>query len=137
MLPKGMVLEVERLLRERKLTQRAIAKLLGVSRGTVGNIARGRHPLHGRAGASCTASRRSFTSTLDCLGMVRLPWFNRPLSPSLPRKPLTSPIPRNYELYIRSKLSTASRRSFTSTFECLATASTPYGLGSISPNLPK
>ncbi|RIK69724.1 MAG: hypothetical protein DCC67_21100 [Planctomycetota bacterium] len=80
MLPKGMVLEVERLLRERKLTQRAIAKLLGVSRGTVGNIARGRHPLHGRAGASCTADGQPLEEPLvlptrcrGCGGLVYQP----------------------------------------------------------------
>lgn len=39
--------------------------------------------------------------------------------------------------YLRSKLSTASRRSFTSTLHCLAIDSTPRCHGSVDPNLPR
>ena len=44
MLAPSMVTEIRRLLVEDKLSQRKIAKLTGVSRGTVGAIASGRRP---------------------------------------------------------------------------------------------
>ncbi len=44
MLALSMVAEIRRLLAEDKLSQRKIAKLTGISRGTVGAIARGRRP---------------------------------------------------------------------------------------------
>lgn len=48
MLPRSLVEEVDRLLKERKLSQRKIAAQLGVSRGTVGAIASGRRKLFGK-----------------------------------------------------------------------------------------
>jgi hypothetical protein len=47
MLSAALVLEIRRLLDEGRLSQRAIARKLSVSRGTVGNIASGRRGLHG------------------------------------------------------------------------------------------
>jgi transcriptional regulator with XRE-family HTH domain len=44
MLAPGLVTEVRRLLSEKKLSQRKIARLVGVSRGTIGAIAAGRRP---------------------------------------------------------------------------------------------
>lgn len=44
MLAPSIVAEIRRLLAEAKLSQRKIAKLTGISRGTVGAIARGRRP---------------------------------------------------------------------------------------------
>jgi DNA-binding XRE family transcriptional regulator len=48
MLPQALVLEIKRLLDEQRLSQRAIADRLGVSRGTVNNIANGRRGVYGR-----------------------------------------------------------------------------------------
>ena len=48
MLSLALVQEVRRLLDEGELSQRKIAKKLGVSRGTVGAIASGRRGLYGR-----------------------------------------------------------------------------------------
>ncbi|MEQ8209539.1 MAG: helix-turn-helix domain-containing protein [Lacipirellulaceae bacterium] len=48
MLSREIVLEVKRLLDEGGLSQRRIAKLLKVSRGTVGAIASNKRGLHGR-----------------------------------------------------------------------------------------
>jgi predicted XRE-type DNA-binding protein len=47
MLSAALVLEIRRLLDEGELSQRAIARKLSVSRGTVANIANGRRGLHG------------------------------------------------------------------------------------------
>ncbi len=44
MVPQGKVNEVRRLLADGRLSQRGIARLTGVSRGTVGAIASGRRP---------------------------------------------------------------------------------------------
>jgi hypothetical protein len=44
MLHHALVAEVQRLLAEGKLSQRSIARLTGVSRGTVGSIASGQRP---------------------------------------------------------------------------------------------
>ncbi|REK06800.1 MAG: helix-turn-helix domain-containing protein [Planctomycetota bacterium] len=44
MLAPGKVLEVQKLLAEGRLSQRKIAKVLGVSRATVGAIASGKRP---------------------------------------------------------------------------------------------
>lgn len=44
MLPIGKVREVERLLAEGQLSQRKIARVVGVSRGVIGLIARGERP---------------------------------------------------------------------------------------------
>ena len=44
MLAPSIVAQIHRLLAEDKLSQRKIAKLTGISRGTVGAIARGRRP---------------------------------------------------------------------------------------------
>jgi len=48
MLPLSVVQEIERHLREGRLSQRKIAARLGVSRATVGDIASGRRGSHGR-----------------------------------------------------------------------------------------
>ena len=48
MLPKYVVLEIDRLLRENRWSHRRIARTLGVSHGVVGAIARGERGLHGR-----------------------------------------------------------------------------------------
>jgi hypothetical protein len=48
MLATPLVQEIDRLLKEGKLSQRKIAARLGVSRGTVGAIAGGRRGLHGK-----------------------------------------------------------------------------------------
>lgn len=48
MLSQSLVREIDRLLREGKMTQLAIGRKLGVSRGTVNAIANGRRRLHGR-----------------------------------------------------------------------------------------
>ncbi len=48
MLPLSKVKEVRRLLDEGKLSQRKIAKMLGVSRGIVGAIASGRRGIYGK-----------------------------------------------------------------------------------------
>ena len=48
MLPLATVEEIGRLLAEGKLSQRKIAKKLGISRGTVGAIASGRRGLFGK-----------------------------------------------------------------------------------------
>ncbi|MCC6491954.1 MAG: hypothetical protein IT424_02915 [Pirellulales bacterium] len=55
MLPQAIVMEVQRLLQEQQLSHRAIANKLGISRGTVGNIAHGRRGLNGRQPAQGTA----------------------------------------------------------------------------------
>ena len=47
MLTAALVLEIRRLLDEGQLSQRTIARKLGVSRGSVANIASGRRRLHG------------------------------------------------------------------------------------------
>jgi hypothetical protein len=49
MLALSLVQEIDRLLHEGELSQRKIAERLGVSRGTVGAIARGQRPLFGKA----------------------------------------------------------------------------------------
>lgn len=49
MLPTTIVLEIQRMLCADELSQRAIADLLGVSRGTVANIAHGRRGLREHA----------------------------------------------------------------------------------------
>jgi transcriptional regulator with XRE-family HTH domain len=48
MLPLKVVQEVKRLLDEKHNSQRKIAKLLGISRGTVHAIASGKRGIHGR-----------------------------------------------------------------------------------------
>ncbi len=48
MLSLAKINEINRLLRDENLSQRKIAKLLGVSRGTVGDIASGKRGLYGR-----------------------------------------------------------------------------------------
>ncbi len=48
MLPLATVQEISRLLAEGQLSQRKIAKKLGVSRGTVGAIASGRRGMFGK-----------------------------------------------------------------------------------------
>jgi hypothetical protein len=48
MLSLSIVEEIDRLLREGKLSQRKIAARLGVSRGTVGAISNGRRGIHGK-----------------------------------------------------------------------------------------
>jgi hypothetical protein len=48
MLALSTVMEINRLLKEGLLSQRQIAKRLGVSRGTVGAIASGQRPLVGK-----------------------------------------------------------------------------------------
>jgi hypothetical protein len=47
MLSTAMVLEIRRLIVEGELSQRAIAATLGVSHGTVSNIARGKRGIYG------------------------------------------------------------------------------------------
>ena len=44
MIATTVVKEIERLLHEEKLSQRKVALLMGVSRGTIGTIADGRRP---------------------------------------------------------------------------------------------
>jgi hypothetical protein len=51
MLSTALVLEIRRLLDEGQLSQRAIAARLGVSRGSVHNVASGRYGRSGRAAA--------------------------------------------------------------------------------------
>lgn len=51
MLAKSTVLEVDRLLKQGKLSQRKIAARLGVSRASVAAIASGRRGLHGKESA--------------------------------------------------------------------------------------
>jgi len=48
MLSKAVILEIDRLLREGQLSHRKIAQQLGVSRGTISAIVRGRRGLHGK-----------------------------------------------------------------------------------------
>lgn len=48
MLPTALVHEIDRLLRDRRLSQRQIATHLNVSRGIVSAIARGRRGLYGK-----------------------------------------------------------------------------------------
>lgn len=48
MLSQSLILEIDRLLKEGQLSQRKIARRLGVSRGTISAIARGRRRLHGK-----------------------------------------------------------------------------------------
>lgn len=48
MLPTALLQEIERLLREAKLSQRQIAERLNVSRGTICAVASGRHRRRGR-----------------------------------------------------------------------------------------
>jgi hypothetical protein len=48
MLATALIQEVDRLLTEGQLSQREIAERLGVSRGTVSAVARGRRGLHGK-----------------------------------------------------------------------------------------
>jgi hypothetical protein len=48
MLSQTIILEIDRLLKEGQLSQRKIARRLGVSRGTISAIARGRRRLHGK-----------------------------------------------------------------------------------------
>lgn len=48
MLPTALVHEIDRLVREGKLSQRQIAAHLNVSRGTISAIARGRRGLYGK-----------------------------------------------------------------------------------------
>lgn len=55
MLPLATVEEIQRLLDEGTLSQRKIAAKLGVGRGTVNAIARGKRGLHGREPGDCAA----------------------------------------------------------------------------------
>jgi len=76
MLSLEVVLEIRRLLDEGRLSQRAIARKLGVSRGTVGAIAQGKRGLHGRESADPSAA--DYTSQLpsrcrQCGGWVYKP----------------------------------------------------------------
>jgi hypothetical protein len=48
MLPQSLIHEIDRLLKQRRLSHRKIAARVGVSRGTVSAIASGRRGLHGK-----------------------------------------------------------------------------------------
>lgn len=66
MLSREIVLEVKRLLDEGELSQRRIARLLKVSRGTVGAIATNRRGLHGREGSRYTQLQLFATRPTRC-----------------------------------------------------------------------
>jgi predicted XRE-type DNA-binding protein len=77
MLSPDVVLEVSRLLAAGELSQRAIAAKLGVSRGSVGNIASGRCSIAGRL-ESARLARRDAVAGLPmrcpgCGGLVYAP----------------------------------------------------------------
>jgi hypothetical protein len=77
MLPTAIVLEIDRLLSERRWSQRQIARRLAVSRGVVRAIARGERGLHGRDPEEPPASGArptGFASRCSgCGGMVYYP----------------------------------------------------------------
>jgi hypothetical protein len=59
MISPAVTEDIRRLLNKRMLSQRAIARLTGVSRGTVQSIARGKRPEH--AGCRMVGPRGGFT----------------------------------------------------------------------------
>ena len=58
MLSRSIVQQIERLLCESELTQEGIAKRLGVSRGIVNSIARGRRAVHSEGNDEAAARCR-------------------------------------------------------------------------------
>lgn len=75
MLAPSMVAEIRRLLAEDKLSQRKIARLSGVSRGTVGAIASGKRPDYGPRPSDDEPDRPSGPPQrcATCGGMVYMP----------------------------------------------------------------
>jgi hypothetical protein len=77
MIPRAAVDEIQRLLTEGRLSQRKIARKVGVSRGTVGAIARQERPFD-RAGQpepeeNARAAGAPPARCGTCGGMVRMP----------------------------------------------------------------
>lgn len=76
MLPLTLIEEVQRLLQEGQFSQRKIASLLKVSRGTVSAIASGKRGIYGRESEDQTSCRHHESPPERCLGcggMVYLP----------------------------------------------------------------
>jgi transcriptional regulator with XRE-family HTH domain len=79
MLPTTLILEVRRLLDLRELSQRAIARRVGVSRGVVAEMAKGLRGDYGRDlddDSSRASPKRELTTPVrcpDCDGMVYAP----------------------------------------------------------------
>jgi hypothetical protein len=73
MLPHSIAAEVQRLLLEGRHSQRAIARLLGVARGTVRAIAAGRRPFHPDANDGPDPDAGPPTRCRQCGGMVHAP----------------------------------------------------------------
>lgn len=76
MLAPAVVAEIQRLLAAGQLSQRAIARHLGVSRGIVQLIAHGKrrsHPPRSAVASSPRPSRRSWGRCPECGGWVQLP----------------------------------------------------------------
>jgi len=77
MIAPAVVQEVRRLLAKGRLSQRKIARLTGISRGTVGAIAAGKRPDHGLLGRAAKDEFAAPTGPLQrcpgCGGMVYMP----------------------------------------------------------------
>ena len=76
MLSLSVVQEIDRLLREGQLSQRSIARKLGVSRGIIAAIAKGKRGLHGRetqVEPDQLARSESPQRCLGCGGLVYVP----------------------------------------------------------------
>jgi hypothetical protein len=70
MLPLEKIIEVQRMLDAGDLSHRAIAKLAGVSRGTVDHLSAGRRGLVGRLESEETEAARPTTRCPTCGGRV-------------------------------------------------------------------
>jgi len=76
MLAPTTVAEIRRLLGEGRLSQRAIARHMGVSRGSVHAIARGRRPeraMHAERSPHCEVCQGPWQRCPDCGGLVQMP----------------------------------------------------------------
>lgn len=66
MLPTSLVLEIDRLLKEGRLSHRQIALRLGVSRGTISAIAQGRRGLYGKDPIDKRRARTPSSAPIRC-----------------------------------------------------------------------
>jgi IS30 family transposase len=95
MIAATVIDEIYRMLAERRLSQRKIAERLGVSRGTVNAVARGRrqnyrvHRQPRESGFQPPSGR--YTRCPSCGGMVQKPcllcYVRLRMSPRIPRRP--------------------------------------------------
>jgi len=76
MLALGLVNEIKRLIETKGLSQRQIAKRLGISRGTVSDVAKGRRRTHTKnadADRSVFSNESELTRCPSCGGKVYMP----------------------------------------------------------------